>query len=361
MHYGNQSPSRDHHVAEDFDVRIGQGLYVRSRSNSPTQRQKRSESPETVSSHKSGLQAAMEILRNEETKNHSHSHKHQQHHQHHQQHQQHHERRHDTKYVGGVNSPTGYAYTHPCTEEEYEARMEKKRSEEALERLRKKLHDEREAGKDPHYNDTEDDGYLRTIFDGHVGSASLFQEFGESKGQGGGQRRSFVKGATSEDVRREPKSKKIPDVPILQRSRGPNEGPNIINGVICLKHGKSGNPKSRRIIYDPPSMEIRWKPNSENVSIFDRMYTNPPQLPSNQMAPGIKIGFINKVVKGIHTDRLLKAKLVDPACCMSIITNDRTLDLTLSSQHERNAFFATVKSFLNERLANAHHRVEFSS
>ena len=108
-------------------------------------------------------------------------------------------------------------------------------------------------------------------------------------------------------------------------------------------------------------MEIRWKPNSDHESIFDRMYSTPPPLPSQNMAPGIKIGYINKVVKGIHTGRLLKAKLVDPACCLSIITNDRSLDLTLNSQWERNAFFTNLKEFLNNTLANAHHRIEFDS
>ena len=362
MRYGSQSPSRDHHRADNFDPRIGEGPYRSrsgSRSTSPRQPRNRSQSPATSSSHRSGLQAAMETLRKEDTR--SHMHRHSQQHQDRHQHS-YHEKRHDTKYVGGINSPTGYAYTHPCVEEEYEVRMEKKRRQEALERLHKRLQDEREAGSDP--NDAEDDGHLRFISNAPPETKSSF-DYAESKsyesGLGDSGKGSAPKDATDEDHQREPKGKKISDTKIMQRSRDPRNLPSITDGVVALKHGKTGNPKTRRIIYDPTSMEIRWKPDSEHESIFHRMYTTPPPLSSKHMAPGIKIGFINRVVKGIHTDRLLKAKLVDPACCLSIVTKDRTLDLTLSSQWERNAFFTNLKEFLNTTLTNAHQRIEFDS
>ena len=41
------------------------------------------------------------------------------------------------------------------------------------------------------------------------------------------------------------------------------------------------------------------------------------------MAHGVCLSEIIKVVKGIHTDVLLRAKLVDPNACVSIVTGNK--------------------------------------
>ena len=40
------------------------------------------------------------------------------------------------------------------------------------------------------------------------------------------------------------------------------------------------------------------------------------------MAEGLRIADIVKVVKGVHTDVMLRAKLVDPSTCISIVTGN---------------------------------------
>ena len=66
----------------------------------------------------------------------------------------------------------------------------------------------------------------------------------------------------------------------------------------------------------------------------------------NKMAEGIKISDITKVQRGIHTEKLFKATLVDPACSLSIITPARTLDLTFSTTDDRNNFFWAMHNML---------------
>lgn len=49
----------------------------------------------------------------------------------------------------------------------------------------------------------------------------------------------------------------------------------------------------------------------------------------------IECSSVIEVRRGIQTQVFMKAKLLDPRCCLSIVTEDRTLDLVLSSPSER--------------------------
>ncbi len=48
-------------------------------------------------------------------------------------------------------------------------------------------------------------------------------------------------------------------------------------------------------------------------------------------ASSISLDSILEVRRGVQTDVLKKAGLVDPFCCFSIVTKERTLDLTMTS------------------------------
>jgi len=68
--------------------------------------------------------------------------------------------------------------------------------------------------------------------------------------------------------------------------------------------------------------------------------------PRNKGPSNIPIDEITEVRKGIQTDVLLKAGLIDPFCCLSIVTNERTLDLMLDSQAERDRALRGLKALL---------------
>jgi hypothetical protein len=60
----------------------------------------------------------------------------------------------------------------------------------------------------------------------------------------------------------------------------------------------------------------------------------------------IDVNKIAEVKKGIQTDVLQKGGLLDPNCCLSIVTDDRTLDLVMETSTERNKIVKGLKVIL---------------
>ena len=93
---------------------------------------------------------------------------------------------------------------------------------------------------------------------------------------------------------------------------------------------------------------MRWKSEKETRrSVLGRIFLSTYEDDYKKMAEGIKISDITKVQRGIHTDVLFNATLVDPVCCLSIITPSRTLDLAFQSNLARNDFFRTIKQLIS--------------
>lgn len=74
----------------------------------------------------------------------------------------------------------------------------------------------------------------------------------------------------------------------------------------------------------------------------------------NKGPSSIPLEEIIEVRKGIQTDVFLKAGLIDPFCCFSIVTNARTLDLVLENQIERDKALRGLKALLIN-----HNKVKF--
>jgi hypothetical protein len=60
----------------------------------------------------------------------------------------------------------------------------------------------------------------------------------------------------------------------------------------------------------------------------------------------IPLDEIVEVRKGIQTDVFLKAGLIDPFCCLSVVSNARTLDLVMENQIERDKALRGLKALL---------------
>lgn len=64
---------------------------------------------------------------------------------------------------------------------------------------------------------------------------------------------------------------------------------------------------------------------------------------------GLRLLAITEVKRGVQTSVLLKAGLLDPSKCISILTDDRTLDLLLPSMEMRDKVFTALRSLLEDR------------
>ena len=64
-------------------------------------------------------------------------------------------------------------------------------------------------------------------------------------------------------------------------------------------------------------------------------------------ASSIAVSDITEVRRGIQTEVLLKAKLIDPSCCLSLVTPQRTLDLTLRSAIQRDRILRGLRAVLD--------------
>jgi hypothetical protein len=61
---------------------------------------------------------------------------------------------------------------------------------------------------------------------------------------------------------------------------------------------------------------------------------------------------VTAVLRGVHTPVLLRAGLVDPSCCLSLITPTRSLDLTLPNSIERDRVVRGLEMLLENRPKN---------
>ena len=272
-----------------------------------------------------------------------------------------------------------YSFTLPCRGEEKEVADERQRQVDAIARLRQRLKEERENCSGEPDTADDDDGYLRAIFpspttsekrnpssDDNSNSQTRRHFDGEDEDKRSGKKVGAPVIGRTRNVRAPPDlnnflANGISAVKVRVLSQLPSTSrfsPNLL--ITCyLQHGRSGNPKNRQIMYDSISKELKWKSHLElSGSIIDRMFKSTALVSAQEMAAGIKLSDITSVVRGINTDVLLKASLVDPRSSLSIISVSRTLDLTLVSHNERDTFFKTLRDLMNSECPN--HSVSFS-
>ena len=60
------------------------------------------------------------------------------------------------------------------------------------------------------------------------------------------------------------------------------------------------------------------------------------------------INDIVEIRKGIQTETLRKAKSLDPGCCLSVVTKDRSLDLTMKTSTDRDMVVRSIAAMLEK-------------
>ncbi len=63
-----------------------------------------------------------------------------------------------------------------------------------------------------------------------------------------------------------------------------------------------------------------------------------------EVVSSINLASVTAVARGIQTDVMRRARLVDPLCSLSVVTDSRTLDMTLASPAERDLLLRALKA-----------------
>ena len=124
-------------------------------------------------------------------------------------------------------------------------------------------------------------------------------------------------------------------------------------GTTVLKHGKKGNPKMKHLSLNDNHTQFSWtepvdKPNGNMFRKLGSMFSGKSGDEANERR--IDVASIIEVRKGIQTEVLLSVKQVlDPLMCLSLVTKERTLDVTFSKTEERDLWMRALKEFLKNK------------
>lgn len=122
----------------------------------------------------------------------------------------------------------------------------------------------------------------------------------------------------------------------------------VPSNVFFIQHKLHGYPTKKLLTYNPQAKCVQWKPyNNGKQFSLKNIFGNSK---SDSDVKSIPLIDIREVHIGIQTSIVLnKAGLVDPLCCMSIIADYRTLDITFDTSRQRDAVVGAIQSIL-ERL-----------
>jgi hypothetical protein len=123
----------------------------------------------------------------------------------------------------------------------------------------------------------------------------------------------------------------------------------ILFASVLAQHGRSGSSKEKIILLSVAGDSICWTAGfgrRNSLFGFNKSQTN--LLTTVDTEDKILVSAITQVKRGIQTDVMLKvSSRIDPACSMSLVTAERTLDLTFSQSTERDTFIRGLKMLLN--------------
>lgn len=89
-------------------------------------------------------------------------------------------------------------------------------------------------------------------------------------------------------------------------------------------------------MYDEQENSLLWMPASKSI-LFS----------SSSSSPGyINIPDIRQLVRGIHTVVLSRSKYLDPVCCLSIVTETRSLDVVFENSVVRDRIYRAIENII---------------
>lgn len=70
------------------------------------------------------------------------------------------------------------------------------------------------------------------------------------------------------------------------------------------------------------------------------LFSSKPEIKS------VRVDDITEICKGIHTEVMQKAGLVDPCCSLSVVTAQRSLDVQFDTCRERDSVYLALETIL---------------
>ena len=95
---------------------------------------------------------------------------------------------------------------------------------------------------------------------------------------------------------------------------------------------------------DEETGDIRWREPTEGSMGFGSFLRSKSFKSRDMNTAKVPLSSIIEIRRGIQTETMKKAGLVDPDCCVSLCSGERTLDLTFDTSEERNYFIRAVLS-----------------
>lgn len=142
-------------------------------------------------------------------------------------------------------------------------------------------------------------------------------------------------------------------VPLVKRKSVFAEGDQVVTqlretGIHVVKYGRAGAPKRKILRYDEDTESIQWSnvPGRDWGGLLRGFSKSSAAASATTTASSIPLTSIREVCKGVQTDVLRKAGLVDPTCCLSIISAERSLDVSLGSLAERDSLLRGLRALL---------------
>ena len=136
----------------------------------------------------------------------------------------------------------------------------------------------------------------------------------------------------------------------MQANAGKGEWEGMAETNEGRKWSKAGWPKEKTLTYDNLNERLYWK-KTDKFSITS-MFS---KTVADEDSKCVFVQDICEVRKGIHTEVFRAARgAIDPYCCLSIHTSDRSLDLQLKTMRDRDLIFRAVQRIVNETHKRKH-------
>ena len=140
-----------------------------------------------------------------------------------------------------------------------------------------------------------------------------------------------------------------PPPPSMQR-RGPvvRDAARLVqqlkDGVLMTKHGRMGQPKRKILTLDENETKLSWYELEGHRSLRKSIIMMVSSRKEEDKF--VALSEILEVRKGVQTEVMMAANLVDPYVSMSIVTKERTLDMTFDTHAMRDMVLRALRALL---------------
>ena len=116
------------------------------------------------------------------------------------------------------------------------------------------------------------------------------------------------------------------------------------DGILMTKHGRRGQPKRKMLFLDENKTKLIWQELEGQRSLRKSIVMMVSSKPEEDKC--VAMSDITEVRKGVQTEVMLTAHMVDPYVSLSIVTEERTLDMTFDTHAMRDLVLRALRVLL---------------